>query len=140
MRTLRILAMALLLLSGCHSAAQPPAAQQGSVVVGAHQGSAYHPPDIQTEGLQPTSEPTDVTLTADGFFTDQGIKISFLRECAETTLKDGYDSFKLLDYSLTEPRYRHKVANGSIIEIHGKNEDPKKQIYDARKVQTREYF
>jgi hypothetical protein len=136
--------MALFPLSGCHSAAQPPAAQpaaarQGSIV-GTHQGSAYHPPDIQTQGLQPTSEPTDVTLTADGFFTEKGMKISFLRECAETTLKDGYDSFKLLDYSLTEPRPRHKVANGSIIEIRGKNEDLKKQIYDARRVQTDQYF
>ena len=97
-------------------------------------------PDTQIHGLPPTTEPTDVTLTGDGYFTDQGMKISFLRECAETTLKDGYDSFKLLDYSLKEPRYRHKVANGSIIEIRGRTEDPKKQIYDARRVQTEQYF
>ena len=116
------------------------------------QGSPYHPPtaptptgsaivqNAPTQSLQPTSEPTEVTLTADGYFTDQGMKISFLRECAETTLKDGYDSFRVLDYSVAEPRHRHKVANGSIIEIHGKNEDPTKQIYDARKALTDQYF
>jgi hypothetical protein len=138
MRGLRTLIVASLLLSACHSMGQ--------------QGSPYHPPSTPipsgsataptavTQGLQPTSEPTDVTLTADGYFTDQGIKISFLRECAETTLKDGYDSFKLLDYSVAEPRHRHKVANGSIIEIRGNNEDRQKQIYDARKALTDQYF
>jgi hypothetical protein len=128
--------MALFLLFGCHSMGQ--------------QGSPYHPPSQPTpagstaaaapQGLPPTTEPTDVTLTGDGFFTEQGMKISFLRECAETTLKDGYDSFKLLNYSLTEPRHRHKVANGTIIEIRGKTEEPKKQIYDARKVLADQYF
>jgi hypothetical protein len=138
MRRLRHLTVALILLSGCHSMGQ--------------QGSPYHPPAVTiqpgssasptavTQGLQPTSEPTKVTLTADGYLTDQGMKISFLRECAETTLKDGYDSFKLLNYSVAEPRHRHKVANGSIIEIHGKNEDPSKKIYDARKALANQYF
>jgi hypothetical protein len=130
--------MALFLLSGCHSMGQ--------------QGSPYHPPSppiapgsasapaAEIHGLAPTSGPTYVNLTADGFFTAQGMKISFLRECAETTLKDGYDSFALSGYSVAETRPRHQEAHGTIIEIHGKTEDPKKQIYDARKALTDQYF
>jgi len=70
------------------------------------QGSAYHPPDASTlhsTGTPPpTSGPVPVSLSADGFFTPEGMRISFLRECAEATLKSGYDSFALFHYSMQQ--------------------------------------
>ena len=102
------------------------------------QGSASHPPDSQISRpageLPPSSGPVPVTLTTDGYFTAEGMRISFLRECAENTTKDGYDSFALSHYTMTEPRPRHYEAHGIIIEIRGSTEDRRKNIFDARKV------
>jgi hypothetical protein len=102
------------------------------------QGSASHPPDpqiIQTAyGRPPTNGVIPVNLTADGYFTAEGMQISFLRECAEATLKDGNDSFAVFHYSMMEPRPRHYEAHGEIVETHGHYNDPRKSVFDARKV------
>jgi hypothetical protein len=102
------------------------------------QGSASHPPEpqiIQTlYGQPPNGGPIPVTLTADGYFTAEGMRISFLRECAETTLRDGNDSFALFHYAMMEPRPRHYEARGDIVETHGHYDERSKNVFDARKV------
>ena len=65
---------------------------------------------------------------------DYRMRISFLRECAETTLKDGNDSFALFHYAMMEPRPHHYEAHGEIVESHGHFDDRGKNVYDARKV------
>ena len=128
--------MAALLLTTARASAQ-------SMRSPGQQGSADHPPDLRishSEIIHPqgelpsTSAPIPVNLTADGYFTAEGMRISFLRECAEATLKDGYDSFALLDYAMMEPRPRHYEAHGTIVEAHGRIEDPSKSVFDARKM------
>jgi hypothetical protein len=89
---------------------------------------------LQEPELPPTSGPIPVTLTADGFFTPAGMRISFLRECAETTIKDGNDSFALFHYAMMQPGPHHYEAHGEIVEAPGHVEDPGKNIFDARKV------
>jgi hypothetical protein len=129
-RGIPALMAALLLIAGCASAQSMRSPGQ--------QGSAYHPPDpeiIYPQGELPsTSGPIPVNLTADGYFTAEGMRVSFLRECAEATLKDGYDSFALLHYAMMEPRPRHYEAHGTIVEAHGRVEDPSKSVFDARKM------
>jgi hypothetical protein len=87
--------------------------------------------------LQPESPEysgiTNVTLTADGYFTDKGIRVAFLQECAETTLKDGYDSFELLSYLVRE-KPGHKEASGSIKVSKGPPPAATRNTFDARKV------
>src|ERR1700676_4982333 len=100
------LMVALLVFAGCATAR--------SIRSPGQQGSAYHPPDPEISHpqgeLPPTSRPIPVNLTADGHFTAEGMRTSFLRECAENTLKDGYDSFALFHYAMMEPRPRHYEA------------------------------
>jgi hypothetical protein len=122
--------MVMLTVAGCATTwPMPPPAQQGS---------RYHPPEpklIQTQyGRPPTNGPVPVNLTADGYFTAEGLRISFLRECAEATLKDGNDSFALFHYKMMEPRPRHYEAHGEIVEARGRIEDRGKNVFDARKV------
>ena len=124
------LVVALLLIAGCASG-------RSTLSLG-QQGSPYHPPDPQISHpsgeLPPTSGPIPVNLTTDGYFTAEGMRISFLRECAENTLKDGYDSFALFHYAMMEPRPRHYEAHGTIVEARGHREDHGQNIFDARKV------
>lgn len=100
--------------------------------------SADYPPEpkiVQTiAGQPPNSGPVPVTLTADGYFTAEGIRISFLRECAEATLKGGYDSFALFHYTMSEPRPHHYEAHADIVEAQGRVDDLGKDVFDARKV------
>ena len=105
------------------------------------QGSAYHPPDLsdsatlQSTGPQPpTSGPIPVGLSADGFFTPEGMRIAFLRECAEDTLKNKYDSFALFHYTMAQTGPRKFEAHGEIIESRGRYNDRSKDVFDARKV------
>jgi len=102
------------------------------------QGRTYHPPEphiVQiTAGRPPTDGPVPVTLTADGYFTAEGLRTSFLRECAEATLKDGNDSFALFHYMMMETRPHHYEAHGEIVEAHGRIDDHRKNVFDARKV------
>jgi hypothetical protein len=84
--------------------------------------------------LPPASEPIPVTLNANGHFTAEGMRISFLRECAETTAKDGYDSFELFHYVLMQPGPRHYEAHGEIVEARDRIEHQGKNVFDARKV------
>src|ERR1700722_3954073 len=90
--------VAMLAIAGCATARSMHSQGQ--------QGSAYHPPDEQTihsTGTPPpTSGPIPVGLTADGYFSAEGMRISFLRECAETTLKNGYDSVALFHYTMQQ--------------------------------------
>ena len=134
-RGIPALMAALLLTTACASAQSMRSPGQ--------QGSPYHPPDPQIghsetshpQGeLPPTSGPIPVNLTADGYFTAEGMRISFLRECAEATLKDGYDSFALFHYAMMEPRPRHYEAHGDIVEARCRIEDRSKNVFDARKV------
>jgi hypothetical protein len=134
-RGIPALMAALLLIAGCASAQSMRSPGQ--------QGSVYHPPDPQISHseishpqgeLPSTSGPIPVNLTADGYFTAEGMRISFLRECAEATLKDGYDSFALFHYAVMEPRPRHYEAHGTIVEARGRMEDPSKSAFDARKM------
>ena len=102
------------------------------------QGSAYHPPDtstVHTTGAPPpTSGPVPVSLSADGLFTPEGMRISFLRECAEATLKSGYDSFALFHYTMQQTAPRKFEAHGEIVESHGHYDARSENIFDARKV------
>jgi len=101
------------------------------------QGSASHPPDpdiMYTTFGSPNNLPIPVTLTGDGYFTAEGMRISFLHECAETTLHHGNDSFALFHYSMSEPRPHHYEAHGDIVEVKGHYEDAKKNVFDARRV------
>lgn len=127
---MRLWVTAMLLIAGC--------ATMRSMHSQGQQGSPYHPPDVQATGPigapPPTSGPIPVNLTADGYFTAEGIRISFLRECAEQTLKDGNNSFALFHYTMAEPRQRHYEAHGEIVESHQRVEDPSKNVFDARKV------
>jgi hypothetical protein len=101
-------------------------------------GSGDDPPEpkiVQTIASQPpNSDPVPVTLTADGHFTAEGIRRSFLTECAEAALKSGYDSFALFHYTMNEPQPHHYEAHGEIVEAKGRFDDPGKDIFDARKV------
>ena len=121
---------ALLAIAGC-------ATMRSTHSLG-QQGSPYHPPDAEISRSQgtppPTNGPVPVILSADGYFTAEGMRISYLRECAETTLKDGYDSFALFHYAMMEPRPRHYEARGEIVEAHGRIDDRGKNVFDARKV------
>ncbi|HLI80605.1 MAG TPA: hypothetical protein VKV03_11520 [Candidatus Binataceae bacterium] len=128
-----VLAVAMLALAGC--AATRSMHSQGQ------QGSAYHPPDLsnsatlQSTGTPPpTSGPIPVSLTADGFFTPEGMRIAFLRECAEDTLKNKYDSFALFHYKMAQTAPRKFEAHGEIIESRGHYDDRSKGVFDARKV------
>jgi hypothetical protein len=129
-RVIPALMAALFLIAGC-------ATMRSTHSLG-QQGSPYHPPDPQLVHSQteppPTSRPVPVNLSADGYFTAEGMRISFLRECAENTLKDGYDSFALFHYAMMQPHPRHYEAHGTIIEAHGRVEDRSKNVFDARKV------
>jgi hypothetical protein len=129
-RGIPALMAALLLTTACASAQSMRSPGQ--------QGSAYPPPDPEISypqgELPPTNGPIPVNLTADGYFTAEGIRISFLRECAEATLKDGYDSFALFHYAMMEPRPRHYEAHGDIVEARGRIEDRSKNVFNARKV------
>jgi len=102
------------------------------------QGSAYHPPDASTVRDSGTPVPTSglipVNLSADGFYTPEGMRISFLRECAEDTLKNKYDSFALFHYSMKQTAPRKFEAHGEIIESRGPYNDPSKNVFDARRV------
>jgi len=122
--------VAMLAIAGCATAQSMHSQGQ--------QGSAYHPPDAQTihsTGTPPpTSGPIRVGLTADGYFSPEGMRISFLRECAETTLKNGYDSFALFHYAMKQTAPRLFEAHGEIVESRGRMEDRSKDIFDARKV------
>ena len=121
-----IVALTMLTIAGCastHSKGQ--------------QGSASHPPEpqiIQTLYGRPANEPVPVTVTGDGYFTAEGMRISFLRVCAETTLKDGNDSFALFHYAMMEPHPHHYEAHGDIVETHGHYDEHSKNVFDARKV------
>ena len=126
MRRILSAAAFLVVLAGC-TTKRPPA----------QQGSAYHPPEpkvFQTNPEHPTSAPVPVTLTADGYFSADGMRTSFLRECAEATLKDGNDSFALFHYVMTEPHPHHYEAHGEIVETKGDYDDRRKNVFDARKV------
>jgi hypothetical protein len=100
--------------------------------------SADHPPDpkvLQTiPGQPPTSGLVPVSLTADGRFTADEMRDAFLHECAEATLKDGFGSFALFHYTMIETRPRHYEAHGEIVESHGGADDPRNNIFDARRV------
>lgn len=108
---------------------QPPIHSAGQ------QGSPYHPPDPSTLQTQSPeySGITNVTLTVDGYFTDKGVRLAFLQECAETTLKDGYDSFDLIGYSVNAEA-RHKVATGSIKTFKGPPPPGEPNAFNARVV------
>ena len=128
-RGIPALIAALLLIAGCASMRSMHSLGQ--------QGSPYHPPDAETRSQEtppPTNGPVPVSLSADGYFTAEGMRISFLRECAETTLKDGYDSFALFHYAMMEPQPRHFEAHGDIVEARGRIDDRGKNVFDARKV------
>jgi hypothetical protein len=122
-----MLVLAAAFIAGCASMRSP-----------GQQGSPYHPPDASTlhdTGTPPpTSSPVPVNLSADGFFTPEGMRISFLRECAEATLKSGYDSFALFHYTMKQTAPRKFEAHGEIVESHGHYDDRSKNIFDARKV------
>jgi hypothetical protein len=122
--------VAMLAIAGCATAQSMHSQGQ--------QGSAYHPPDAQTihsNGTPPpTSGPIPVNLTADGFFTPEGMRISFLRECAEDTLKNKYDSFAVFHYTMAQTGPRKFEAHGEIIESRGHYDDRSKDVFDARKV------
>jgi len=102
------------------------------------QGSAYHPPDASTLHDTGTPAPTSalvpVNLTGDGFYTPDGMRISFLRECAEDTLKNQYDSFALFHYTMKQTAPRKFEAHGEIIESRGHYDEPANNLFDARKV------
>ncbi|HVN26978.1 MAG TPA: hypothetical protein VMT64_00750 [Candidatus Binataceae bacterium] len=117
----------LVVFAGC-SSKRPPAPQQGS---------AYHPPEprvFQTNPEHPTTAPIPVTLNADGYFTADGMRTSFLRECAEATVKDGYQSFAVFHYTMRETRPHHYEAHGEMVEARDRVEDPGKNVFDAHKI------
>ena len=126
----RLAVVAMAMLAGC--------AMMRSTHSQGQQGSAYHPPDpstLQNTGTPPpTSGPIPVNLSADGFFTPEGMRISFLRECAEDTLKNKYDSFALFHYTMAQTGPRKFEAHGEIIESRGHYNDRSKDVFDARKV------
>jgi hypothetical protein len=100
--------------------------------------SADYPPDPKiapTMAWQvPASGPVPVSLTADGRFTAAEMRTAFLRECAEATLKGGFASFALIHYRMTETRPHHYEAHGVMVESPPRADDPRDNIFDARKV------
>ena len=100
--------------------------------------SADYPPEPKiapTVAWQPpASGRVPVSLTADGRFTAEQMRTAFLRECAEATLKGGFDSFTLLHYTMTETRPHHYEAHGEIVESQPRVDDSRNHIFDARKV------
>jgi hypothetical protein len=93
------------------------------------------PKIAQTPAWQaPASGPVPVSLTADGRFTAAEMRTAFLRECAEATLKGGFASFTLIRYRMTETRPHHYEAHGEMVESPPRADDPRDNIFDARKV------